>query len=339
MENWLTFFLFLTMMSQDYRIGNIVAEVANAGYSHHNLTAFKQLYWDALSKRLRNDTAPGCGIMVGGKGERVVIDEGSFGKNSGISKGPRQPSGRSRKSAIAKKLPAQTIWKKGAKMTRAWTRGRSGRMVMNRKMIMKVHMKSRKKEKQKIAMKAVKKLDGGSHGNWVWCAVEVGSLKGGRKTHGDGTKRVAISVLPRPSKAPDGKPRGIESIKTQLDKHVRKGSTVIFDGWTATKAATEELGYRHPPPVVHKEHFRDPATGYHTNDAESEMNRAKSWCRKKYAFVRGNSKHADEEDGSDGILSAHMDEYVYRTNIGDDFESVMKAFQFVGGGAQKAVDI
>ena len=36
----------------------------------------------------------GCGEMVGADKERVVLDEGSFGRNSGISKGPQQPHGR-----------------------------------------------------------------------------------------------------------------------------------------------------------------------------------------------------------------------------------------------------
>ena len=213
-------------------------------------------------------------------------------------------------------------------------------MVMKRKKTLKAHMKQRKKQKTKTNAKiSMKKLDGRSHGNWVWCAVEVGPLKAGGKTHAAGTKRVVLTVLPRPTKAPDGKPRGIESIKTQLVTHVKKGSTVIFDGWKATKAATEALGYRHPPAVVHQKHFRDPSTGYHTNDAESEIHRAKSWCRKKYAYIRGNAKHGDGDDGSDGILTSHMDEYMYFTNVGQDIDSIMKAFQFVAGGAQKAVDI
>ena len=48
--------------------------------------------------------------------------------------------------------------------------------------------------------------------NWVFCAVEVGSVKGGRKTHAAGTKRSVFSLLPNSLFAPEGKPRGFKSI-------------------------------------------------------------------------------------------------------------------------------
>ena len=131
----------------------------------------------------------------------------------------------------------------------------------------------------------------------------------------------------------------MESIKAQLSGHIKKKSTLIFDGWKATESATKALGYRHPPPVVHQKYFRDPSTGYHTNDAESEIHRVKSWCRKKYGYVRGNSKHGDDEAGADGILCSHMDEYMYFNNVGQDIDSVMAAFRFVAGGTEKCVDI
>ena len=40
----------------------------------------------------------------------------------------------------------------------------------------------------------------------------MGSTQGGRKTHGQGTKRVAMMVLPAPADALDGKPRGTASL-------------------------------------------------------------------------------------------------------------------------------
>ena len=51
----------------------------------------------------------------------------------------------------------------------------------------------------------------------------------------------------------------------------------------ASKAATKRLGYRHAPPVNHTAGWRDSATGYRSNDVESENNRIKAWLRKRYS--------------------------------------------------------
>ena len=82
--------------------------------------AWKHIYWSVLSSALRRSRLPGCGVKVGGAEERAVFDEGNFGANKGVSKGPQQPHGRSDEDRIKEKRPAQTIWKKGAKTTRAW---------------------------------------------------------------------------------------------------------------------------------------------------------------------------------------------------------------------------
>ena len=143
----------------------------------------------------------------------------------------------------------------------------------------------------KQAANAMKKvaIDGRKHGNWVWCAVEVGSLKGGSKTHADGTKRSVFHLLPKSTKAPGGKPRGVQSIKNMLVAHVRKKGAFAADRWRPTAKGVRELGYRMPPPVVHAKHSGEPATGYHTNDAKAEIKRVKDWIRKKHtaASVRG----------------------------------------------------
>ena len=62
--------------------------------------------------------------------------------------------------------------------------------------------------------------------------------------------------------------------------------------------------------MVHETCFRDPTTGFHTNDAESENSRLKSWSRKRY--------------GKLFISSGEMDEYVYYVNGGDSMSAVMK---------------
>lgn len=322
LESWLPF--------MDYRVEKVYAELTAFGVGTTQIDVWKKLYWNALSNCLRNGIGPGCGVMVGGKGERVVVDEASFGKNTGISKGPQQPHGHTDESKIAKRLPAQTIWKKGAKMTRSWKR-------KGKKMVMKHSMKQ-KKTRAAVPMKK-KKVDGRKHGNWVWCAVEVGSLKAGVKTHGAGTKRSVFQLLPKPTRAVDGKPRGTEAIKEQLRLHVRKGSTLVADGWKATEKGVKALGYRMAPPVKHNLNFRDPLTGYHTNDAESEINRVKAWTRRKYAKLGGKTSKSADPDGPDPIIESHLDEFMYLKNVGSDIDTVMKAFVFANGGACPARNI
>ena len=64
-----------------------------------------------------------------------------------------------------------------------------------------------------------------------------------------------------------------------LHSRIHKKSVLVFDGWTATTKAADQLGYAHPPSVKHRKCFRDSGTGFHTNDAESENNRLKRWSR------------------------------------------------------------
>ena len=98
-------------MSSDYRVERVYEELEAFGMGHSQVDAWKKWYWDTLSHCLRTSALPGCGVLVGEQGERVVVDEGSFGKNSGVKKGPQQPRGVSDESRIGKRLPAQTIWK------------------------------------------------------------------------------------------------------------------------------------------------------------------------------------------------------------------------------------
>ena len=146
-------------------------------------------------------------------------------------------------------------------------------------------------------------------------------------------------MLPKPTRASDGKPRGTEAIKEQLRTHVRKGSTLVADGWKPTEKGVKALGYRMAPPVKHKDHFRDPLTGYHTNDAESEINRVKAWTRKKYAKLGGKTSKNADPDGPDPIIESHLDEFMYLKNVGSDIDTVMKAFVFANGGACPARNI
>ena len=117
----------------------------------------------------------------------------------------------------------------------------------------------------------------------------------------------------------DKRQRGFREIKETLSQRVHKGSSLVFDGWPATAKAAKAIGYKNvAPPVVHERHWRDPETGWHTNDVESENNRIKRWSRKRYGRLL--------------ITSSDMDEYIYYTNVGRDIVSVMRAVALASGG-------
>ena len=154
-------------------------------------------------------------------------------------------------------------------------------------------------------------------GRWLWIGVVVGR-RGEVCTHPDGTKQITYRFLPRKVDAQAGKPRGLEEIRDTLQARVRKGSFLVFDGWTATKAAVQDLGYRFAPPVVHEEGYRDVATGFHTNDVESENSRLKGWNRKRYGRLV-----LDEFE---------MQEYVFRVNVGHTMAAIMSGLAAANGG-------
>jgi hypothetical protein len=94
-------------------------------------------------------------------------------------------------------------------------------------------------------------------------------------THSNGLKRVTYRLLPCKADAMKNEPRGLLEIKDTLQSRIRPKSMLVYDGWTSTDAAVKRLGFKHAPPVVHELAYRDPETGFHTNDAESENNRIK----------------------------------------------------------------
>ncbi|CAK0890851.1 unnamed protein product [Prorocentrum cordatum] len=88
-----------------------------------------------------------------------------------------------------------------------------------------------------------------------------------------------------------------------VQSRARMGAMVVYDGWTSTDAAVQELGYERPPPVRHEGNARrDKETGFHTNDAESENSRLKAWIR---------SRH-----GKLNIAPGDVDECIYYISMG-----------------------
>ncbi len=130
-----------------------------------------------------------------------------------------------------------------------------------------------------------------------------------------------------------------------FEEHVLEKSYLIFDGWPASAAAADAMDLDHGPPVNHSENWRDPNTGLHINDAESENARLKKWCRGKYGLVRVNkdgptSNTADEDDArGTEHLQRLVSEYLFWTNKGRAMEDVMDAFVLHNGGACAPVDV
>ena len=133
------------------------------------------------------------------------------------------------------------------------------------------------------------------------------------------TRSLTYRLLPSSKKAIKNKPRGFDEIKATVQKHVAKGSFLVFDGWRATEKAVNSLGYKYAPPVKHEKHFRDPSTGFRTNDAESENNRLKKWSRTRYGKLQLNV--------------SEMDEYVFDVNVGSSMCDVFHGLAMANGGA------
>ena len=162
-ENYLSFFLFVVMMKEEYRMEKVYEDLSAYVFDHKVVDSWKHLYWRTLSACLRRSTHPNCGISVGGPMERVVFDEGNCGTNVGIRKGPQQPHGRT---------VAQTKWKPGFRATRQW-RAKGG---VVQKILKKPASKStplkRPSAATRMALKAGTQFDERTKGScWIFCAV------------------------------------------------------------------------------------------------------------------------------------------------------------------------
>ncbi len=216
---------------------------------------------------------------------------------------------------IIKKGPAWTIHKGGLKKRPAMKRP-SGRY--NRKV-------------------AGTKADPRRNGQWLWMAVSVGKGKT-MYSHGDGTKSMTFAILPPRAQAPDGKPRGVESMAKVIKTHIKPKSFLVFDGWQQSAIAVKKLGYKHAPPVNHTTGWRDVVTGFHSNDIESENARLKRVVRKRYSTLDFHmnaykaSGDADNEGAAEVITdSLLLHEYQFYMNIGSGFDEIMHWLALVDG--------
>ena len=91
---------------------------------------------------------------------------------------------------------------------------------------------------------------------------------------------------------------------------IKKGSFLVFDKWGGTVKAVKELGFKHAPPVNHSKEFRDRATGFHSNDIESENQRLKHWSRIRYGRLM--------------LSELDVHEYAYYVNVGHTMHLVFQ---------------
>ena len=137
-------------------------------------------------------------------------------------------------------------------------------------------------------------------GRWLFAAVLVGN-KATRYTHDNGRKRFTFHIMYLPKTAPDGKPRGIKSTKKAILKCISPKACVAHDKWKASSPALADIGFN-APPVNHSQGWRDRATGFHSNDIESEFSRLKRSVRERcgrLSFQCHGAVDAEETDAVD----------------------------------------
>ena len=100
-----------------------------------------------------------------------------------------------------------------------------------------------------------------------------------------------------------------------IQAKVQPGSLVYSDQWAAYRNIQRRLGLYHRA-VNHSLHFVDPATGVHTQHAES------GWCVAKNRFKRmkGNT--------NPNFLQEYLQEFMWRRWLGDPHR---------GGGFQRLI--
>ena len=163
-------------------------------------------------------------------------------------------------------------------------------------------------------------------GRWLFAAVLVGN-KATRYTHDNGCKRFSFHIMDLPKTAPDGKPRGIKSMKKAILKCISPKAFVVHDKWKASSPALADIGFKSAPPVNHSQGWRDRATGFHSNDIESEFSRLKRYVRERYGRLSFQCQGADDAEETDAVDAGDLYEYTFKTNVGNSFFDVLKALQ------------
>ena len=78
--------------------------------------------------------------------------------------------------------------------------------------------------------------------------------------------------------------------------------------------------------VNHSQSWRNPETGVHSNDAESEFARFKLFVRVKYDYMRNSNASSEKLKGL--AMERKLAEYVFYTHVGRSMKAVMSAFEY-----------
>ena len=219
-------------MKEDYRIAKIYQELydRNGIITHTAVDRWKVLYWDSLKAFVEEVDKMQIGGNSGRRQELVAVDESAVGKDytkvnkPGFMKNkrPRRPNNH----LLQKVKPGRTTWKKPAAKVSNYNKRRSATL--------------RKRPSANVVRNPSK--DKRLKSRWVWAAVEVGQKGGANKSHKDGTKRVAMVLLPSKADAPRGGPRGSVSLANVMRKHLITGSGVVADEWPGTPKSVRNAG-------------------------------------------------------------------------------------------------
>ena len=300
----------------------------------HTLRDWRYRYQAYLKQSLLKDDS----MVIGGPNITVVFDETAIGVHKGIHTGASRfrsssQSKKARRERVAKRLPCRTIWSK--KKSSGLRKKPSGADEEPRG----VQKKPAGVQKKPAGvMKKPASVDKRRDARWLWLAVSCGHGKTVH-THENGMKKLAFALLPHKTVAPSKKPRGLISIKRTIQKHIKKKSFLVFDGWKSSKSATVQLGYRHAPPVNHSSGWRRTDTGHHSNDVESENARLKMAVRQRYTKLAVHVSKPSEENPEveDPLDMLDVYEYVFYVNKGKTMAEVMGGIRKVIGCAQGGV--
>lgn len=312
---WMAFLHYVVYMRSGARIKNMVADMrALYGLSHDTVARWTRLYSSVLKRYLVEVEL----VLIGRDGNEVVsIDESAFGHIKSVAK---KPAG----TLVVRTMPGKTVWRRPAARPQKGTAQKRASFLArpSRKMSQVSH----KRPAGKIAKKPSnggKKL---SSVRWLWGAVECGPKGGAKKSHKLKNKRVFMKMLPKAEDALAQKPRGKETLAQAMLECLSKDCHLVADEWLATPPAAIAAGQQLMGSCNHSRNYRNPATGVHSNDIESEWARFKLWYRTKFAFVRAGP--GKSEEAARQVIENHMWEYMYYTNVGDSMDAVMRAFQY-----------
>lgn len=348
-SRWLQYLHFVVYMKCDTRWNRITAGMhATYGTSHGALQSWMGIYSEILKRYL----VEVVGLELGEDGCPMVVslDETAVGKDFSMLRqkpagavvadgGERRQSGKA--DHIEKVLPGMTVWKQeaaGGPRGRGSPRNMGPLRRLNKKTPCGKCMPADAVAKRpaapvggRVSMKKPGKRGGGKYTSpkWMWGAVECGAPGGVKKSHLKGDKKVFLSLLPDARDAPYGKPRGKVSLSNAMAECLGPHTPFVSDEWSATGPAAIMANVPEYGRCNHSKSYRNPRTGVHSNDIESEWSRFKRWYQDKFKYVRCSTR-STSRDGSDRYraMQMHMWEYMFYTNCGRDMSIVMKAHAY-----------